>query len=109
MFAMVPDRKYWSFQPPIASTGIETASRQSTNDRSRQKASNVGCARFAANSASASIAPSLVRFATSGQLSISPRSVDLIPPGNTTSWYSDDGDCMGAIATRCSGRSTAAL
>ena len=71
--------------------------------------SKVGCARFAANSASASTTPPVVRFAMSGQLSISPRSVDLIPPGNTTSWYSDDGDCIGAIATRCSGRSTAAL
>ena len=59
--------------------------------------------------APASITPPLVRLAMSGQLSISPRSVVLLPPGNTTSWYSDDGDCIGAIATRCSGRSTAAL
>ena len=71
---------------------------RSTNDRSRQNSSNVGCARFAANSASASTTPPVVRLAMSGQLSISPRSVDLMPPGNTTSWYSDEGDCVGAIA-----------
>ena len=40
--------------------------------------------------------------------SMSPRSVVLIPPGYTTSWYSDDGACIGAIASKCAGRSTAA-
>jgi hypothetical protein len=48
MFAIVPDRKYMSAQPPTASTGIVIASSTSTNARSRQKSSCGAVARLTA-------------------------------------------------------------